>query len=146
MRRHIKIGLIVGAVGLVVNIGVTFLIEICGPVTSTIAGIVAGFLSVRITNLPTRSQGAQIGSVSGAIAGVLVLVGQILGSAISLFLAQLLELALPSTTTNTPQLAGNFSSISTSLCVGLIGISFSILVGAGAGYFGTTEKELTPET
>ncbi|MFO3795818.1 MAG: hypothetical protein ACK8QZ_00830 [Anaerolineales bacterium] len=47
MKTEIKIGLTVGAVGLILNSCVSLLLGICGPFLSLIAGAVAGLLAVR---------------------------------------------------------------------------------------------------
>jgi hypothetical protein len=64
MSTQVKFGLIVGTVGLLVNICVSTLLGICGPVMALLAGGIAGLLTAQAEQAATRSDGARSGSYS----------------------------------------------------------------------------------
>ena len=79
MQPRTSIGLIVGAIGLVLNICVAGFLGFCGPVLSLIAGAIAGFLAVQKEKPLTKNEGARAGATAGGLAGGLIILGQLLG-------------------------------------------------------------------
>jgi hypothetical protein len=151
MSPKIKYGLIVGVVGLVVNICVSAAVGVCGPFTALIAGGVAGFLTAQAEKTSTKGDGARAGAVAGVVAGALVLVGQLIGSIGALFYFQ---------STGTPTLFGELpqagdtagqvgfwiGGLGFGFCAGLFGVALGALAGAGAGYLGTPAQPSTGMT
>ncbi len=144
MQPRIKIGLIVGGAGLLLNICVAALIGFCGPFVALMAGAIAGFITASQEQLPTKNDGARAGAISGLVAGGLILVGQLIGGISILLYLQ---------TTGTPTLFGappnQLSSgveqtayyaagLGVGVCFGLAGIGMSALAGALTGYLGTS--------
>ena len=150
MQPRIKVGLIVGAVGLVLNSCIGALMGICGPGISLIAGAAAGFLAAQREKATTKGNGARLGAVSGALAGALVLVGQVIGATGSLAFFQFSGTRLPIGQVPPPsagpaaQLTYYAAGIGTGLCFGVIGILLAALAGAGTGYVGTPDQPITP--
>jgi hypothetical protein len=149
MKPSVRFGLIVGVIGLALNVCVAAAVGICGPATALVAGIAAGFLTARSEMALTKGAGAREGAISGGIAGGLVLVGQVIGGIGALFLiqsggAQLPLGQAPSTSADpSTQLIYYATGIGTGLCFGLVDVVVSALVGAGAGYLGTPERTET---
>src|SRR5258706_13203007 len=79
MQPRIRMGLIVGVIGLALNICVAGFIGFCGPFLSLLAGGAAGFFAAQQGKLPTKSDGAKAGATAGAISGALIIIGQELG-------------------------------------------------------------------
>ncbi len=146
MQPRIKIGLLVGGAGLLLNICVAALIGICGPLVALTAGAIAGFVTAGREQLPTKNDGARAGAISGLVAGILVFVGQLLGGISILLYLQ---------TTGTPTLFGappnQFASgveqttyyavgLGVGVCFGLAGLGISALAGALTGYLGTSPQ------
>jgi hypothetical protein len=143
MQPRIKMGLIVGVVGLVMNTCVSGFIGLCGPFASLIAGAVAGFFAANQEKLPTKGDGAKAGAIAGAIAGGLMIIGQIIGGVVALTIQQ---------NTGSIPFIGNISSdigsqamfyvtgMATGLCFGLFGTAFAAGAGAGAGYLATPDQ------
>ena len=147
MTAKVKVGLIAGVIGLVVNIPVSAFIGICGPVTALLAGAVAGFLAARQEKPATQGEGTGAGAVAGAIAGGLVLIGQIIGGIIATQMLQslgaeaFLELGdLLEETGMTLESATWIAGLGTGVCLGLFGVILSALAGAAAGYLGTPKQ------
>lgn len=144
MQPRIKFGLIVGAIGLVLNVCVSAFIGICGPFATLIAGGVAGYLAAQAEKAPTKGAGAQLGGLSGAIAGGLMLIGQLCGGVLALTFIQTQR--IPMFGTEPPDLGDGTATVmyyafglGTGLCFGLIGVALGAAGGAGAGYLGTPE-------
>ena len=143
MQPRIKMGLIVGVIGLAMNVCVSGFIGFCGPFASLIAGGVAGYLAANQEKLPVKSEGAKAGAIAGAIAGGLMIIGQIIGGVVALTIQQ---------NTGTVPLIGTpgsdigsqaifyVSGMATGLCFGLFGTAFAAGAGAGAGYLGTPDQ------
>lgn len=152
MKSHIKIGLIVGIIGLFLNILVSLAIGICGPFTALIAGAVAGFITGRQEKGISKGDGARLGAISGGIVGALVLVGQMIGGFLTLSLFQVGEVPLPfgavppTSADSSLQLIYYLSGLGVSLCFGLVGLALSALAGAGTGYLSTPEQKESPIT
>ncbi|HFE66967.1 MAG TPA: hypothetical protein ENJ93_06865 [Chloroflexi bacterium] len=144
MQPRIKVGLIVGGAGLLLNVCVAALMGICGPFVALTAGAIAGFVTAGQEQLPTKNDGARAGAISGLVAGALVFVGQLIGGISVLLYLQ---------TTGTPTLFGappnQFASgveqtayyaagLGVGVCFGLAGLGMSALAGAFTGYLGTS--------
>lgn len=142
---QIKLGLSIGAIGLVLNICVASFMGLCGPIVSLIAGGVAGYLTAQQEKPATKNEGAKAGALSGGIAGALVTIGQLIAGVTTLILIQFFD--LPTIFGQAPQATDTASSIGyyagglgTGFCIGLIGLVVAAGVGAGAGYIGTNEQ------
>lgn len=149
MQPRTRIGLIVGVIGLVLNICVAGFVGICGPFFSLLAGGVAGFLAVQREKPLTKNSGARIGATAGGIAGGLIIIGQIIGglgalaymqsSGATLPFGQMPELGDPAAQ------AGFYAAgVGTALCFGIIGALLAAGAGAGAGYLGTSDQPSMP--
>jgi hypothetical protein len=150
MQPRIRVGLIVGVIGLVLNICVAGFIGFCGPVLSLIAGGVAGFFAAQQEKPLTKNQGARAGVTAGGIAGGLIILGQILGGIGALFLMQARGTQLPfgqiPSTSSDPstQIVFYATGIGTALCFGIIGALLAAGAGAGAGYLATSQQSVVP--
>jgi len=147
MQPRTRIGLIVGVIGLVLNVCVSGFLGFCGPVLSLIAGGVAGFMAAQQEKLSSKNEGARAGATAGGIAGGLIIVGQLLGGVAALAYFQ------TSGTGNTifgqvPSFSGDPASVIgyyggglfTGLCFGIIGALLAAGAGAGAGYLATQDQ------
>ncbi|MGQ9683575.1 MAG: hypothetical protein ACUVX9_13635 [Anaerolineae bacterium] len=143
MKPRFSIGLIAGAVGLLVNVCVATAIGICGPVVSLLAGAAAGYFAARRQVPLTKSDGAKIGAMSGGLAGAVALVGQVIGALSALVLLQQMGAELPlgqlpgSGTAPGSQVGYYAIGAATGLCFGLVGVILAAGAGAGAAYLGT---------
>ena len=150
MQPRIRIGLIVGVIGLVLNICVAGFVGFCGPVLSLIAGGVAGFLAAQQEKPLMKNQGARAGATAGGIAGGLIILGQILGGIGALFLMQSRGMQVPFGQVPSPssdpatQVTFYAAGIGTALCFGIIGALLAAGAGAGAGYLATPEQAVVP--
>jgi hypothetical protein len=150
MQPRIKLGLSIGGIGLVLNICVAGFIGLCGPVVSLLSGGIAGYLTAQQEKLPTKSDGAKAGAVSGGIAGALVIIGQIIGGLGALAVMQFSGTQLPFG--QVPSASGEVASsvayyiggLGTGICIGIVGALLAAGVGAGAGYMGTQEQASVP--
>lgn len=145
MQPRIRMGLFVGAIGLVLNICVAGFMGICGPVVSLLAGGVAGFLAAQQEKLPTKGEGAKAGAIAGLIAGALIIIGQVIGGIGALAFMQFSGTpsifgGIPSPSADPSQSVIYYvSGIGTGVCFGIVGAVLAALVGAGAGYMTTME-------
>ncbi len=152
MQPRTKVGLIVGVIGLVLNICVAGVFGICGPFLSLIAGGIAGFLAVQQEKPAVKNDGARIGATAGGIAGGLIVLGQVLGSVGALVFMQATGAQVPFG--QVPSASGDpgtqilfyGSGIATALCFGIVGALLATGVGAGAGYFATSDQPVMPPT
>ena len=150
MQPRTRIGLIVGAIGLVLNICVAGFIGFCGPVLSLIAGGLAGFFAVRQEKPLTKNEGARAGATAGGIAGGLIILGQILGGVGALLFMQ--SSGLPTIFGQVPDLSSDPATqigfyaggLGTALCFGIVGALLAAGAGAGAGYLATPDQPLMP--
>ncbi len=147
MKSHIKFGLIVGAIGAVLNVCVSTAIGLCGPGVALLAGAIAGFLAAQqAETMMSKNDGARMGGIAGAIAGALILIGQLIGAVGALILIQQTNIELPIGSAPTlgagsaEQIGYYLGGLGTGLCFGIVGIVLAGLAGAGAGYFGTKEQ------
>jgi len=150
MQPRTRIGLIVGAIGLVLNICVAGFVGFCGPLVSLIAGGAAGFFAAQQERLLTKSDGARAGATAGAIAGGLIIVGQIIGGLGALAYIQYSGTPIPFGTVPDASGPASFSliyylsGVGTALCFGAVGALLAAGAGAGAGYLATPDQPLTP--
>ena len=150
MQPRVRIGLIVGAIGLVLNICVAGFIGFCGPLLSLIAGGVAGFFAAQQEKQATKADGARAGATAGGIAGGLIILGQIIGGMGALAYYQVSGTPLPfgaAPTTSAPateMLIYYLSGAGTGFCFGAVGALLAAGAGAGAGYLATSDQTLSP--
>lgn len=150
MQPRTRLGLIVGAIGLVLNICVAGFLGFCGPVVSLIAGGVAGFFAAQQEKLLTKADGARAGATAGAIAGGLIILGQVIGGLGALAYFQFSGTPLPFGTApdaSSPAsmtLLYYLSGAGTALCFGAVGTLLAAGAGAGAGYLGTPDQPVSP--
>ena len=149
MQPRTRIGLIVGVIGLVLNICVAGFLGFCGPFLSLVAGGIAGFFATQQEKPLTKNEGARVGATAGGIAGALIILGQIIGGIGALVymqssgaqtpFGQIPDLGDPGTS-----IGFYAGGIGTALCFGIIGALLAAGAGAGAGYLGTTDQPVTP--
>ena len=144
MRPRIKIGLIVGIIGLVLNACLSTFMGICGPFLTLLAGAVAGFIAARQEKLPSKGEGARAGAIAGAVTGGLMLIGQALGGIGALVFIQQSGTnpifgTVPSPSADiSQQIIYYGTGLVTGLCFGVVGAALAALTGAGGGYVGTS--------
>jgi hypothetical protein len=148
MKARIRIGLIVGAITLVITTVISALMGICGPGVSLLGGAFAGYFAAKKESPSTKSEGGKIGAIAGMITGGMGIIGQLIGGILALtLLPPLMELmgnnSYSQISTGDPIIYW-LSGMGTSLCFSVGGIILSALSGAGTGYISTTEKP--PET
>ncbi|MBK9924489.1 MAG: hypothetical protein IPP66_04280 [Anaerolineales bacterium] len=79
-NAHINIGLIVGAIGFFIISFFTFGGSFCGGLFISIGmGVISGLLTARYANTGTIDNASRLGAISGGIAGVFALLGQVFG-------------------------------------------------------------------
>jgi hypothetical protein len=149
MQPRTRIGLIVGVIGLVLNICVAGFIGFCGPFLSLVAGGIAGFFATQQEKPLTKNEGARVGATAGGIAGGLIILGQIIGGVGALAYMQSTGATTPFG--QMPDLGDPATSIGfyaggigTALCFGVIGALLAAGAGAGAGYLATSNQPMTP--
>ncbi len=145
MQPRIKMGLVVGVIGLAINVCVAGFIGLCGPIVSLLAGGVAGFLAAQQEKLSTKNEGAKAGAISGGIAGALVIIGQVIGGVVALAIMQASGNQLPFGTIPSSGDTANtviyyISGIGTGLCFGIVGAALAAGAGASAGYLATPDQ------
>jgi hypothetical protein len=150
MKPRIKIGLIAGIIGLVLNACVATLVGLCGPAVALLAGAVAGFLTAQQEKPSSKTEGARAGAVAGAITGGLVIVGQIIGGIGALALIQFSGIRIRFGSVPTPadgvssQVIYYLSGMATAFCFGIVGALLAAGAGAGTGYLTTPEQPVPP--
>lgn len=149
MQPRTRIGLIVGAIGLVLNICVAGFIGVCGPFFSLVAGGVAGFFAAQQEKPFTKKEGARAGATAGGIAGALIIIGQIIGGIGAL--AYMQSSGTPTPFGQLPDLGDPATSIGfyaggigTALCFGIIGALLAAGAGAAAAYLTTSDQPTMP--
>lgn len=146
MKPRTRLGLIVGAIGLVLNICVAGFIGFCGPLVSLIAGGAAGFFAAQQEKLGTKGEGARAGATAGGIAGGLIILGQIIGGLAALAYVQYSGAPVPFGQVPDGSSPASFTLIyyltgaGTAFCFGLVGALLAAGAGAGAGYLATQEQ------
>jgi len=143
MKPRTKVGLIVGGIGLFLNICVSGFFGFCGPVFAMLAGGVAGFLAAQQEKLGVKADGARAGATAGGIAGGLMILGQLIGGVATLVYYQVagadtLFGQVPSG--GAGSIGYYLGGIGTGICFGIVGAALAAGVGAGAGYLATQEQ------
>jgi len=152
MQARTRIGLIVGAIALILNICVAGFLGFCGPVVSLIAGGIAGFFAVQQEKPGTKNAGARAGATAGGIAGGLIILGQLLGAIGALFFVQISGAQSPfgqvpsMGSEPTGQVIYYATGIGTALCFGIVGALLAAGAGAGAGYLATSDQPMMPSS
>lgn len=150
MKPRTKVGLIVGIVGLVLNVCVAGFVGFCGPALSLVAGAVAGFFAARQERPLTKNEGARAGATAGGIAGGLIILGQVIGGMAALYYMQstgmstLLGQVPGLSSAPAAQASFYLGGLGTALCFGIVGSLLAAGAGAGTGYLGTQERSMTP--
>ena len=143
MQPRIKLGLIVGVIGLALNVCVSGFIGLCGPFASLFAGGIAGYFAASQEKLTTKADGAKAGAIAGGIAGAFMIIGQIIGGIIALTIQQNMG-AVPFIGAPGSDFASQatfyLSGAATGFCFGLLGTAFAAGAGAGAGYVATPDQ------
>jgi len=140
MRPRVKIGLIVGGIGLILNSIVAAAFGVCGPLLALAAGATAGYIASQKEKPASKADGARLGATAGGTAGALVFVGQIVGAIGALAILQLTGLQIPFTNAPAPVsdapmlIAYYLSGLGVGICFGTLGIVAAALGGGGAGY------------
>ena len=152
MQPRVKLGLIVGAIGAVLNICVAGFVGLCGPLVSLLAGAAAGYFTAQQEKLGVKADGARAGATAGAIAGGLIILGQIIGGVGALAYMQASGTQLPfgtvpsGTDGASVQLLYYLSGAGSAFCFGIFGTLLAAGAGAGVGYLVTTDPVATPIT
>lgn len=82
-NTHIKIGLIVGVIGFFVVSFITIGGCFCGGLFLSIGmGVISGLLTSHYVNIGTINTASRLGAISGGVAGVFTLLGQVFGGII----------------------------------------------------------------
>lgn len=146
MQPRTRMGLIVGVIGLVLNICVAGFVGICGPFVSLIAGGAAGYFAAQQEKLPAKGDGARAGAIAGGIAGGLIIIGQIIGALGALAFVQYSGAPVLFGTPPDASSPASFNLVyyltgaGTGFCFGLVGALLAAGAGAGAGYFATQDQ------
>ena len=145
MSPRVKFGLIAGAIGLALNICVSAVMGICGPVVAAIAGALAGYFAAKNEHPLSKGEGAKTGAIAGAIAGGLVLIGQMLGGVAALTLLpaiyEAMDIPLAEVSSDPSYWV---SGLLMAVCFSAVGIGLAAGAGAGAGYLGTPSQPTPP--
>lgn len=150
MKPHVRTGLIVGAIGLPVNIVVSALLGLCGPVVALIAGAVAGVIAAGKGAAASRSDATRNGALAAALAGLLTEMGQLIGGVGLMVVARSLQWdlpfgAIPGAGAPAEAVAGYWlGGILASGCFGLLGLLLAIGAGALAAYLRTPSSAPVP--
>ncbi len=144
MSDRVRLGLIVGVISLFLTACMATFIGLCGPVVPLIAGGVAGYLTVKKEMPASQSEGGKAGAISGAIAGGLSLIGQIIAGIASLVLLPSIYQQLGVSSPIPPGASSNamywLSGAGTAFCIGMVGVLLAAGAGFAAGYFGTSNR------
>ena len=145
MQPRTRAGLIIGVIGLIINICVAGFVGFCGPFFSLIAGGVAGFFAVQQEKPLTKNNGARVGATAGGIAGGLMIIGQIIGGLGALAYMQSSGTTLPfgqmpELGDSAAQVGFYAAGVGTALCFGIFGTLLAAGAGAAAGYLGTSDQ------
>ncbi len=152
MKPFVKYGLIVGLVALILIIPIAALVGLCGPVVTLVAGAFAGFLTAYFGKAATRREGGQSGSLAGAIAGAMTLLGQTIGAALALAYVHLTGTQIafgpaPNPTSPLSEVIPYYAAgVGAGFCFGVVGLVLGALAGALAGSLGTRQTPAMPPT
>lgn len=148
MKATVRYGLIVGVIGLVLNICVALVLGFCGPLATIIAGAIAGYLGARAETTVTKGDAAREGAIAGAITGGLMLFGQILGASLSLGFVQWTGIdfgfgTVPNANANPEELVAYYGAgLGVACCIGIGDLIAGGIAGAIAGYLaGPTQSQ-----
>lgn len=151
MQARIRIGLLVGLTGLLLNICVAGFVGFCGPFLSLVAGGVAGLLAARQEKpITTKADAARAGGIAGGIAGGMVLLGQVIGGMAALYYMQSSGIQtifgqVPGPTSGAGSLVPYyFGGLAFALCFGLVGAILAAAAGALAAYLSTSDRPFIP--
>ena len=150
MKPKVRWGLIVGLMGMVANVLVSFVLGLCGPLVALVVGAIAGAAAVGQVRPTERRQAAEEGGAAGAIAGLVVALGQVIGGLIAL--RSVLSGAIPLPFDLLPEgdpsatYAYWVGGVGSGLCLGFVGLILAALAGAAAGYVLTAAKPSTEGT
>ncbi len=146
MSARIRIGLIAGAISLVLTICVSIAVGICGPVVSLIAGAVAGYFTVKQENPASQSEGGKSGAISGAIAGAGGVIGQFIGGIATLtILPSLMEsMGNYSYSGASGEASYWLGGVGAAFCFGLVGVVLAAIGGFATGYMNSSNKPAEP--
>lgn len=146
MSARVRVGLIAGAIALVLTICVAMVFGICGPVVSLVAGALAGYFAVKQESPASQSEGGKAGATAGAIAGGLGVIGQILGGIGALTVLPPLMESLNNYSFS--QVSGEatywLSGIATALCFGVAGVVLAAVAGYAVGYISSNKPAVPP--
>lgn len=147
MGGRVMWGVIVGLVGMLMNLVVSFVSGVCGPVVTLVAGAIAGFFAARWEGPGPRARSAQAGAIAGLLAGTLMLISQMLAAVAEVLVLQSAEFqflqamftpglggTIPSNPTAETQSGILVGALATGGCFGLIGMILAALAGAATGY------------
>lgn len=146
MQPRVRIGLIVGAIGAVLNICFAGVFSCCGPILSLVAGGLAGYFAAQEEKPTVKNDGARIGATAGGIAGGLIILGQIIGGVGALAFTQFSGAQVPFGQVPSPsgdpsqQVIFYVTGIGTALCLGLVGAGLAAGAGALTVYFTTPDQ------
>lgn len=137
MSAPVRIGLIVGGIGLFINAAVSSLFGFCGPLLTLLAGCLAGFLVARQATAGSGEMtNTRAGAIAGAVTGAMMLIGQLIGAVLALVIIQAMGVQpiigeLPTDTSS----QGIFyvAGIATGACFGIVGLVLALAGGAGVG-------------
>ena len=138
MKPQIKIGLVIGIIGLILNACISTFGRISwGPIIYLLIGGLASFSAVRREKPNNKQDGARAGAVAGSVAGILVTFGQFIG-AILILLAPptAAEIATPRLSTQIGYQVGQATS--TAVC---IGFPLALITGVLIGYLMTSKQK-----
>lgn len=151
MQPRTRIGLIVGAIGLALNVcifGFASFLGFCGPIIALIAGGIAGSFAVQQEKPAIKNEGARAGATAGGIAGSLIILGQILGGLGSWLYLQSsgtpIDIQAPDLPGGPATQIGLYAGIGTVLCFGIVSVLLAAGAGAGVGYLVTSDPPMTP--
>ncbi len=141
MSARVKVGLIAGAIGLVLTACVAAVFGICGPVVSLLAGAGAGYFAAKRETPASQGEGGKFGAVAGAIAGGLCVIGQIIGGIAALtILPPLMEsLGNYAYSSISGEVTYWLSGAATALCFGVVGVALAAIAGYAVGYISTNK-------
>lgn len=150
MQARIRIGLLVGLTGLLLNICVAGFLGFCGPFLSLVAGGLAGLLAAGQEKPLTKADAARAGGIAGGIAGGMVLLGQVIGGVAALYYMQSSGIQtifgqVPGPTSGAGSLVPYyFGGLAFALCFGLVGAILAAAAGALAAYLSTSDRPFIP--
>lgn len=148
MKPHVKIGLIVGSIGLVTSAVVSFAVGLLGPGIALVIGAVAGALAARGSRV-SRRDGVRAGVVAAAIAGLFAAAGQVIGGlgAVAFIRARQLSTFIgkvPGPAASGALVTGYYiGALIAGAVLATVGFGLAVLAGWLAGYL-SAPRELPP--